>query len=67
MQQDNDLKYTGKSTSEWLEWPCQSPDLNLAEILWSFDLKQTIHARKPPGVTELKQLCKEEWTNEPVL
>ncbi len=68
MQQDNDLKHTSKSTSEWLkknkikvlEWPNQSPDLNLIEMLWH-DLKQSIHARKPSNVAELKQFCKEEW------
>ncbi len=43
-----------------MEWPSQSPDLNLIEMLWH-DLKQSIHARKPSNVAELKQFCKEEW------
>ncbi len=66
MQQDNDPKQTSKSTSEWLkknkikvlEWPNQSPDLNLIEMLWH-DLKQSFHAWKPSSVAELKQFCKE--------
>ncbi len=72
MQQDNDPKHTSKSTSEWLkknkskvlEWPSQSLDLNLIEMLWH-DLKQSFHARKSSNVAELKQFCKEEWAKIP--
>ncbi len=38
--------------------------LNPTEMLWH-DLKQTIHARKPSNVAELKQFCKEEWAKIP--
>ncbi len=61
MQQDNDPKITSKSISEWLnknkikvlEWANQSLDLNLIEMQWH-DLKQSIDARKPSNVAELK-------------
>ncbi|KAK3552029.1 hypothetical protein QTP70_031581 [Hemibagrus guttatus] len=72
LQQDNDPKYTSKSTSEWLkknkmktlEWPSQSPDLNPIEMLWH-DLKKVVHARKPSNVAELQQFCKDEWAKIP--
>ncbi|KAF7663711.1 hypothetical protein LDENG_00201070 [Lucifuga dentata] len=72
LQQDNDPKHKSKFTSEWLkrnkmkvlEWPSQSPDLNSTEMLWQ-DLKQTVHARKPFNVADLKQFFKEEWNKIP--
>jgi hypothetical protein len=41
-----------------LECPSQSPDLNPTEHLWA-ELKK--RARKPPNLTQLHQLCQEEW------
>ncbi len=72
MQQDNDLKHTSKSTSEWLkenkikvfEGPNQSTDLNPIEMLWH-DLKQTFHARKPSNVAKWIKFCKLESAKIP--
>ena len=42
------------------EWPSQSPDLNLVEHLWAA-LKKRVQARWPTNLTQLHQLCQEEW------
>ena len=71
-QQDNDPKHCSKSTKEFmqkhkynlLEWPSQSPDLNIIENVW-IDLKQAVYARKPRNLTELEAFCLEEWAKVP--
>ena len=71
-QQDNDPKHCSKSTQAFmqrnkynvLEWPSQSPDLNIIENLWD-DLKRTVHARQPSNLSELEMFCKEEWSKIP--
>ena len=71
-QQDNDPKHCSKSTKEFmqkhkynlLEWPSQSPDLNIIENVW-IDLKQAVNARKPRNLTELEAFCMEEWAKTP--
>lgn len=53
-QKDNDTKHSSKSTTQWmkntgikvLQWPSQSADLNLAEILWCH-LKRVVHRSIP--------------------
>ena len=69
IQQDNDPKHCSKSTWAFmqrnkynvLEWPSQSPDLNIIEHLWG-DLKRAVHAQQPSNLTELEMFCKEEWS-----
>lgn len=45
-----------------LAWPSQSQDLNTIENLWNY-LKIAVHQRLSSSLTELKQVCKEEWAD----
>uniref|UniRef100_A0A8C7I1R1 Inositol hexakisphosphate and diphosphoinositol-pentakisphosphate kinase n=1 Tax=Oncorhynchus kisutch TaxID=8019 RepID=A0A8C7I1R1_ONCKI len=43
-----------------MERPSQSPDLNPIVNLWS-ELRKCVRARRPANLTQLHQLCQEEW------
>ncbi|CDR18384.1 unnamed protein product [Oncorhynchus mykiss] len=61
-QMDNDPKHTSKVVAKWLKgnkvkWPSQSPDLNPIEDVWRRGGKEAY-----TNLTQLLQLCQEEWT-----
>ncbi|KAK3566526.1 hypothetical protein QTP86_034032 [Hemibagrus guttatus] len=68
-QYNNDPKHMAKATKEWLkknhikvlEWPSQSPDLNL----WR-ELKVRVAKRQPRNLNDLERICKEEWDKIPL-
>ena len=69
-QQDNDPKHTSKMATNWLQnhhftvlnWPAQSPDLNLIEHLWGH-LKTRLKGYENPlkGILELWERVEKEW------
>ncbi|KAK3539773.1 hypothetical protein QTP70_013207 [Hemibagrus guttatus] len=71
-QYGNDPKCTAKATKQWLkkkhikvlEWPSQSPDLNLIGNLWR-ELKVQVAKHQPRNLNDLESICKEEWDKIP--
>ena len=71
-QMYSDPKHTSKVVAKWrkdnkvklLERPSQGPDLNSIENVW-VELKKPVRARRPTNLTQLHQLCQEEWAKIP--
>jgi hypothetical protein len=67
-QHDNDQKHTARATKEWfckkyfkvLDWPSQSPELDLIENLWR-ELKIRVACQQLQNITALEEICMEEW------
>ena len=69
-QQDNAPAHRSERTRKWfnakkiplLQWPPQSPDMNLIESIWNV-IGRRINSRNilPASLSELKLIIKEEW------
>ncbi|RCN34105.1 hypothetical protein ANCCAN_20055 [Ancylostoma caninum] len=71
-QEDNDPKHRSSDVQQWfrrrritrLDWPSQSPDLNIIEPLWN-EPKKRLAGKLARNVDEKFAQIKEEWSNIP--
>ncbi|GBN58791.1 Transposable element Tcb1 transposase [Araneus ventricosus] len=72
-QQDNDPKYRSKHIQNWfsrrhvtlLDWPSQSPDLNIIEGAWA-ELERRLEGRNARNAGEKFSQLEEEWKKIPL-
>ena len=50
-----------RTTSQGVRVAIRKPDLIPIENVWA-ELKKCVRARRPTNLTQLHQLCQEEWT-----
>jgi hypothetical protein len=71
-QSDNDPKHTSKLATNWLkdnwvetlEWPAQSPDLNIIEHLWEF-VDRNIPQKQRKSMENFRSAILQNWKNVP--
>ncbi len=54
------MEFLKENVTEVLNWPSNSPDLNLIENLWGI-IKRNVEIRIPKNIDELKNYMVEEW------